>query len=195
MLGKRKSSSLYYPDIPLFLILIPLISAFNYYLTYSNIKFNGFLLLTFSIDTVQGYLAWWAVRVFIIFLDKKIPYEEVPLRKRISIQLISTTIIGLFVISILTELVSWIARNKPAPLHFYTRDLVIISIWFFVINGIYVGLYYYRLWQKSEHQRKEENRITTTHLVVKQGRENFPAEIPVSRLKAPAFKSWFRPEE
>ncbi|NUQ23863.1 MAG: hypothetical protein HUU34_07910 [Saprospiraceae bacterium] len=32
-------------DVPLFLILIPFISAFNYYLTYSNIRLNGFLLL------------------------------------------------------------------------------------------------------------------------------------------------------
>lgn len=41
------------PDIPLFLLLIPFIAVFNYWLTYSNIKFNWFLLITFTIDTVQ----------------------------------------------------------------------------------------------------------------------------------------------
>ncbi|MDZ7647838.1 MAG: hypothetical protein U5K54_12005 [Cytophagales bacterium] len=49
----------YHPDVALFLILIPFISAFNYYLTYTNIQLSWFLLLTFTIDTVQGYCAWW----------------------------------------------------------------------------------------------------------------------------------------
>ncbi|MDQ4140927.1 MAG: hypothetical protein M3142_10425, partial [Bacteroidota bacterium] len=68
---KRNSPNPYYPDVVLFLILIPFISAFNYYLTYTNIRLNWFLLLTFSIDTVQGYLAWLGVRYFVLYLDKK----------------------------------------------------------------------------------------------------------------------------
>ena len=32
----------YHPDFVLFLILIPFVSAFNYYLTYTHIKFNWF---------------------------------------------------------------------------------------------------------------------------------------------------------
>ncbi len=60
---------MYHPDIRIFLVAIPLISAFNYYLTYPNIHFNGYLLLTFTIDTLQGYLAWWAVRSIILKLD------------------------------------------------------------------------------------------------------------------------------
>jgi DNA-binding LytR/AlgR family response regulator len=263
----------YHPDIPLFLILIPFISAFNYYLTYSNIKLNSFLALTFAIDTVQGYAAVWAVRTFIIFLDRKYPYER-SLRGRILIQLACTTFIGLAVISILTEVVSLIAKGKTAPLSFYTVDLLIIAIWFIVVNGIYVGLHFYNQWQNSEAMRKEENRIKSGGLIVKQGKQDlrlefeeltglyvegeyvvacqtggkkyyldqsldkaedllpstlffrlnrqfilhrrmvvgfkrsengklmahlaaheiFPPEIAVSRTKAPAFKSWFRPE-
>jgi len=38
-----------------FLIAIPLINAINYYLTYYHFHFNLFLLLTFTIDTVQEY--------------------------------------------------------------------------------------------------------------------------------------------
>ncbi|WP_373398287.1 hypothetical protein V8V91_00535 [Algoriphagus halophilus] len=57
----------YHPDILLFLWLIPFISAFNYSLTYSNIQWNGFLLMTYTIDTVQGYLAWLCVRWMILF--------------------------------------------------------------------------------------------------------------------------------
>lgn len=273
MLKMCKFRNPYHPDIPLFLVLIPFISAFNYYLTYSNIGLNWFLLLTFTIDTVQGYFAWWGVRAFILYLDQKLPYETGVFR-RIAVQFFSTTVIGLTIISLLTELVSWIARGKPAPLHFYTVDLVIISIWFFVINGIYIVLHFYHLWQRSEANRHESHRIRTEGLVVKHGKQDirldyvelagfyvdqeyavachlngkkyyldqsldkieknlpeafffrlnrqyilhrqlvsgfkraengkilvlsnnhecFPSEIPVSRTKAPAFKSWFRPE-
>ncbi len=156
---KRTSTeNSYYPDVALFLIVIPFISAINYYLTYSNIRLSWFLLLTFSIDTVQGYIAWWCCRAFILFLDKKWAYEKSGV-SRIAIQLIGTLIIGLIIISLLTELVSWIAKGKPAPLHFYSVDLFIIGIWFFVVNGVYVGLYYFNLWKKVEQQREEEKRV------------------------------------
>ncbi len=161
----------YHPDIALFLILLPFISAINYYLTYSNIKFNGFLLLTFTLDTVQGYAGWWAVRSFIIFLDRKYPYERSP-RTRILLQLVCTIFIGLAVIAVLTEIVSLIAKGKPAPLDFYTIDLLIIGIWFIVLNGIYVGLHFYNQWQHSEALRKEENRIKAGGLIVKQGKQD-----------------------
>ena len=270
--GTITNKNPYHPDVALFLIIIPFISAFNYYLTYSNIQLSWFLLLTFTIDTVQGYLAWWGVRSFILYLDKKWPYEK-GLVKRIVFQLFSTLIIGLTIISLLTELVSLIAKGKPAPLHFYTIDLFIISIWFFVINGIYLGLHFYRLYQQSEATRQHENQIKSDGIFVKQGKQEirllydelegfyvdedyavtcqlggkkfyltqsldkiektlpvtsffrlnrqfivhrqvvsgfkrgdngkilvmlqkttyFPTEIPVSRLRAPAFKDWFQP--
>lgn len=65
-----------YNDVKFFLIAIAFISAFNYYITYSNIKFNWFLILTYIIDTVQGWLAWWALRSIVIYLDKKLPYTQ-----------------------------------------------------------------------------------------------------------------------
>src|SRR6186713_1921060 len=104
-----------YNDIKFFLIAIAFISAFNYYLTYTNIRFNWFFFLTYTIDTVQGWLAWWAVRSIIIYLDKKLPYTDRPL-KRILIQLVLTTTVGLLIIILLTELVSLIARGHTAPL-------------------------------------------------------------------------------
>jgi DNA-binding LytR/AlgR family response regulator len=265
----------YSPDIALFLVLIPFIAAFNYYLTYTNIQLNWFLALTFAIDTVQGYAAWAGVRALILFYDRKLPYEH-GATKRIVVQLFTTLLLGLIIISLLTELVSWIAKSRPAPLSFYTIDLVIISIWFFVINGIYIGLHYYNQWQASEAQRHQENRTRTDGIMVRQGKhdiklhfenvdgfyidgdyavacqgtrkyyldqsqsldkiekslppgvffrlnrqyilsrpmisgykrlengkllivpvpsEHFPAEIPMSRTKAPAFKAWFRPDD
>lgn len=262
---------MYHPEVAIFLICIPFISAINYYLTYSNIQLGGFLLLTFSIDTAQGYLAWLLVRKFIFFLDSKWPYTTHGAR-RISVQVIGSMVIGLTVIALTTELVSWIAKGKPALPSFYSIDLFIIGIWFFVINGIYIGLYYYNLWRQTISQERESknvpegllakngkqellitydellgitvdheyvvaylqnkkkyyldqsldklektlppheffrlNRQTIIHRQVVSGfkrEENgkinvllkptdfLPTEIMVSRIKAPAFKVWFRP--
>jgi len=166
MPGQRK-----YNDIKFFLIAIAFISAFNYYLTYNNIRFNWFLILTYSIDTVQGWLAWWAVRSIIIYLDKKLPYTYRPL-KRILIQLLLTTVAGLLVIILLTELVSWIAKGRSVPLSFYLFDVFIFIIWFFVINGIYIGLHYYAEWKQSEMQRQEEKKLRAGGFTVKHGNQN-----------------------
>jgi len=157
-----------YSDIRFFLIAIAFISAFNYYLTYSNIKFNGFLILTYTIDTVQGWLAWWALRSIVIYLDKRLPYNQNTI-KRIVIQVLLTTVTGLLIIILLTELVSWIARGHPALINFYTLDIFIFIIWFFVLNGIYIGLHYYNEFKESEHQRKEEKKLRAGGFSVKQG--------------------------
>jgi len=148
--GKK---SYYHPDIWIFLLAIPLISAFNYYLTYSHIRLNGFLVLSFTIDTVQGYLAWLAVRAIIVYLDGRLSYSPNPVR-RIVIQVLLTTACGVFLIAATTELVSWIARGRPAARNFYTLDILIISIWFLVINGVYVGIHLYRQWQYAEQGKK-----------------------------------------
>jgi hypothetical protein len=265
-------SNPYRPDIKLFIILIPFISAINYYLTYSGVRLNYFLLITFIIDTVEGYAAWWAVREFILWLDRKLPYEK-DFAIRIVVQLLGTMIIGLTIISLLTEIVSRIAKGKPAALNFYTTDLFIIGIWFFFINGVYIGLYYYNLWRTLEADRAREKQLRENGLMVRNGKQelklefneisgfsvteeyvmanhinrkkyyldqsldkiekrlpsntffrvnrkfilhrqsingfrraeggkiivllnsidSFPSEIAISRLKAPAFKAWFRP--
>ena len=141
-------NSPYYPDIAIFLIIIPLISAINYYLTYTNIQFNSFLALRFSIDTAQGYLAWWVVRAVILQFDKHYPIEGREV-KRILSQILLTTIVGLFVIASTNEILSISIKGEWAPLSFYTFDLIIIGIWFFVVNGIYVGLYYHHLFNRK----------------------------------------------
>src|SRR3954471_15462600 len=107
-------AQLKYHDIKFFLIAIAFINAFNYYLTYTNIRLNWFLLLTYTIDTVQGWAAWWAVRCIVIYLDIKLPYEN-GVVKRILIQFVLTTTAGLLIIILLTELVSWIVKGRPAP--------------------------------------------------------------------------------
>lgn len=166
-----RSSERYHPDVLIFLVLIPIISGINYYLTYSNVRLNGFLVLTFSIDTVQGYAAWWAVRVIILYLDKILPFEQHFIR-RLLVQLTFTTLSGLAIIALLTEISSFIAKGKAAPIEFYSVDLVIISIWFFVINGIYIALYYGNLWKLSQAKNvgTESARKVPT-LIARVGRE------------------------
>lgn len=137
-----KNPELYKPDVRIFLFLIPLISAFNYFLTYKNIGWNTFTLFTYSVDTLQGYLAWWIVRSEVLWLDTKIDLLKYPF-KRTLIQVILTTASGLGVIILTTELLSLLIKGKPAIPEFYTLDVLIIMIWFFVINGIYFGLFFY----------------------------------------------------
>lgn len=268
-----KKANPYHPDILIFLILIPFISGFNYYLTYTNIKFDWFLALTYTLDTLQGYAGWYSVRLIILYMDKKIPFEEGTAR-RIWIQIIVTSFSGLLVITLLTELVSWIAKGESAHISFYTTDIFIIGIWFLVVNGIYIVLHYYNKWQKAEALLREETKIKAGGFMVKLGKkemmlnfqdvcgiyvdgdytiaidktgrkyfpdqsldkiekslpqtyfyrlnrqfiihrmmitgyqraengkvivllkenENLPAEITVSRTKAPLFKNWFQPD-
>ncbi|MFY8035609.1 MAG: LytR/AlgR family response regulator transcription factor [Cyclobacteriaceae bacterium] len=167
---KEQTQKMYHPEVVIFLICIPFISAINYYLTYSNIKLGGFLILTFSIDTAQGYLAWWFVRKFIFFLDGKWPYITHG-AKRIALQIVGTMAIGLTVIALTTELVSLIAKGKPALPSFYSIDLFIIGIWFFVINGIYIGLYYYNLWQQTIATKQHEQKNAPEGLLAKNGKQ------------------------
>lgn len=147
-----------YRDIKLFLWLIPFINAINYYLTYDTIGPLWRLLATFSVDTLMGYITWLLIRAVILRLDKKVAYESGPLR-RIIIQLVLTTLTGAAATILLTELVNWLATSAPVPASFYTKDLPIISIWFFVVNGIYIGLHYYQQWQLSEALIREERKI------------------------------------
>jgi LytTr DNA-binding domain len=166
-----------YKDVKFFLFAIPFINAFNYYLTYSRIRLNWFLVMTYTTDTVMGWLAWWAARSIIIYLDKKIPYTDRPL-KRILIQLVLTTFVGLTIIISLTELVSWIVKGRFAPVSFYLFDIFIFVIWFLVINGIYIGMHYFDEWSRSEAIRKEEKKVRTGGFTVKHGNQNLLVAFP-----------------
>lgn len=160
-----------YPDVIFFLLFIPCISALNYYLTYTHIRLSWHTALTYTLDTVEGYAAWWALRSIIIWLDRKLPYEGQPLR-RIVIQFILTTIAGQAVIILSTELTNWIAKDTPVVISFYTFDVFIFLIWFFVLNAIYVGWYYYYRLHQSEQLRAAEKKMRQEGITVKQGKQH-----------------------
>lgn len=168
---KTTTTPYFYKDIPLFLLLIPIISGYNYYLTYPNMGVNWYTLLTFSIDTIQGYAAWWSIRCIILRLDKTIPYTQNPLR-RISLQILLTTAVGLAIIIGLTELVNAIAKDTPVHPSFYRFDIFIIIIWFLVINGIYIGMYYSSVLRQVEQVRQVEQQMRVEGFLVKQGKQH-----------------------
>lgn len=174
-----------YNDVTLFLWLIPVINAINYYLTYTSKPFSWRTVFTYSIDTLQGYIAWLLIRAVILYLDKKVPYEH-HFGKRLLIQLVLTIVACLTPIIVLTELLNWIASDKPVPANFYHTDIFIFMIWVLVGNGIYIGIYFYRQWQLAEQEkqqnllllqeqtkmRQEENRIRQEGFVVKLGKKD-----------------------
>jgi DNA-binding LytR/AlgR family response regulator len=145
-------------ETKLFLILIPAINIFNYYLTYHNIPFSSHTLLTFSLDTVEGYVAWIAVHKIIHYLDRQMPFEQSVI-SRVTVQLITTVIAGMAIIVMITIILHYTFHDGPVPREFFTFDIFIISVWFLVINGIYIALHFYRGWKEAETKRVEESKL------------------------------------
>jgi DNA-binding LytR/AlgR family response regulator len=170
-MNENKLTSPYGNDTRLFLLLIPVINLLNYYLTYKEIHLNWLLPATFLVDTLQGYAAWWVVRQIIFYLDKKWPYTEVPL-KRLSIQLPSTIIAGVAVIALLTEFANLLASDKPVPIGFYTETIFLFVIWILVVNGIYIGLYFYRLWRHLDAAQSKRQLPEQSGLIIKSGKQD-----------------------
>jgi hypothetical protein len=160
-----------YKDVKLFGWLIPCINIINYYLTYRLNAPTWRIIATFAIDTAMGYIAWLFIRQIIIWLDQQLPYAPNP-AKRILVQLLLTIAAGCGTIIFFTELVNWMATSHPVPRSFYTTDIFIISIWFFVVTGIYVGLHYFNLWQASELQRKQEAQLRMAGFAVSSSKKD-----------------------
>lgn len=157
-----------YNDKWLVILIIPFINAINYYLTYSNIKFGGFFFLTFVLDTIEGYIAWYGARWVIIKFDHWMPWENNMTRRLpFQIPLVCIVVIGLLVIQ--TELVNYIATDKPLPRQFYTVDVFIFLIWAIFINFLYMALYLWRRYQavKAESPAPKQE---ATGLMVKTAR-------------------------
>jgi hypothetical protein len=158
----------YSPEVWIFLLAIPVISAINFYLTYSNIQFNSFFAIRYVVDTLQGYAAWLIVRKIIFWLDRRLPYQA-GIGNRILVQVVLTTLAGLVFIAISTEVLSLLVKNEPAPIDFYSMDLVIIGIWFFVINGVYIGIYFYKSLEIAGQKKPE---IEKKGILVKTGNQS-----------------------
>ena len=164
-------------DIIVFILLIPIINTINYFITYTNISFNLYFFTTFLIDTLQGYLAWLLIRFVILRLEKRYPLEDFSWKRLLS-QLAFTCILGLSVIVLLTELLNAMVKDTPVPNNFYTHDIFIYLIWILVINGIYIGMYYYHVWKTSAANLHKEQTLKSVGISLKIGNKN--TKIPLS---------------
>lgn len=131
------------------LVLIPIINVINYYLTYPEINFDAHTYITYSIDTVQGFAAWYSARYVILKLNHHLPYHQ-NLGKRLTIQLILTTITIISVIIGLTAAMNLLFSNNPIPVEFFTYNLLIFFIWVLVFNGIYIGIHFFNLYNPEK---------------------------------------------
>lgn len=150
------------------LLLLPFISALNYYLTYTNIRFGSFFFLTFTLDTLEGYCAWFAARWVVIQFDQRLPWEQY-FRKRLLIQVPLVSVVILGILTLLTELVNAIARDTPLPAEFYTEDIFIFLIWALFFNLFYLALYFFRRYQQMKSEPMPP-KPEATGLLIKTGR-------------------------
>ncbi len=170
-----------YKDKWFIILLVPFANTINYLLTYSFPKPILRFLLTYSIDTVQGYIAVLIIRYIILLLDKKIGYFQ-NIGYRLTIQILLTSTAGLLSIALATELVNFIATNKPLPISFYTHNMPIFFIWMLVINGLYVGLYFYHHLLGYQQKIRELEQVQ----IIKNDIAAIPANIPPQENPKPA---------
>ena len=157
-----------YNDLLLFLLLMPIINTINYHLTYSRIRWDWYTYTTYFIDLAQGYVAWWFARMVIIWLDKKIRYENA-MAKRIFVQIFLTNLVIQAYLIFITELVNLLFGDGPLPLKFYTYNLFIFFIWVLVINGIYIGYYFHSQWNAVRTLRETDRNLRSNGFEVMLG--------------------------
>jgi hypothetical protein len=147
-------------------------------LTYEHIRWDWYTYTTYLIDTAQGYIAWWIIRIIIKFLDRRLPYHKA-LIKRIFFQLILTNIFAQGFIILATVLINAIFGDKPLPIKFYTYNLFIFFIWILVINGIYTGMYFYDQWLKIIALREKDKKLRSLGFEVQLGKtvETIPFDL------------------
>ncbi len=150
-----------YNDGLLCLILIPVINTINYHLTYSRIRWDWYTYTTYAIDTVSGFICWWLIRKITDYFDLRMPYKA-SLKKRLIHQIVWTTLIVQGFIIGSTELINALFGEGPLPTKFYSYNLFIFFIWILVINGVYIGIYFYDEWKKTQELRVKDKQLRDT---------------------------------
>jgi hypothetical protein len=163
VLEQNKNLPVGYPDWWIPVLLIPFANSVDYYLFYPEVHFNGYFLLTFISDLIQGIAGWYVARKVILWLDAHYTWLVFPI-KRLVFQLIGTTVFGIGTISLLNEIdYAWLRQRAIDKSGFYSFDLLIIFIWTLVINGIYVSLFFYQLyWEKLRSNTPEAAKTEST---------------------------------
>ncbi len=180
-----------YHDKWFILFFIPFANTINYLLSYSFEKPLSRILLTYIIDTIQGYLVLLIIREIILLLDRKIGYFS-NLAYRLTIQVATTSLFGLLFIIISTEFVAFIAQAPPIPLRFYTHIMPIFFIWILTINGVYVALYFYHhsLGYQEKIKLLEKAQFVSDTSNKDKIKENNETRLSVNIGKQQVFLNW-----
>ncbi len=188
-----------YNDALLFLVLIPVINTINYHLTYSRIRWDWYTYTTYAIDTASGFIAWWIIRRTILWMDNWLPYLEAP-AKRIGLQILFTNLFAQGFIILQTEVVNALFGDGPLPTKFYTYNLFIFFIWILVINGIYIGMYFYDQWRITTSLRAKDKALRERGFEVQLGKSvttlefedilGFYVEEGVTYLRTKEFRNY-----
>ncbi len=131
---------------------VPLITAFEYYLTYDNIQFNGLFVYEVLSDGLKILLIWQLLRWIVTRLDGKVPWEKGLLR-RLAVQLPLTCLAGIALLTSLVQLEYRFIRPYPVQ-HFFDFDVVIALIFLLFFNVLYVSLYFYDSYRRSKAEKE-----------------------------------------
>jgi hypothetical protein len=141
-----------YQDRWLRAVGVPLITAFEYYLTYDNIRFNGLSLYEVLSDGLKILLIWQLLRWIVTRLDAKVPWEA-GLLPRLAWQIPLTCLAGIALLTGLVHLEYRFIRPYPVK-HYFDFDLVIALIFLLLFNVLYVSLYFYDSYQRSKAEKE-----------------------------------------
>ncbi len=131
---------------------VPLITAFEYYLTYDNIQFNGLFLYEVLSDGLKILLIWQLLRWIVTQLDEKLPWDK-GVSPRLALQIPLTCLAGIALLTGLVHLEYGFIRPYPVK-HFFDFDVVIALIFLLLFNVLYVSLYFYDSYRRSKAEKE-----------------------------------------
>lgn len=176
------SGPVHYNDKWIQLLAIPLITFTAHYLTYGGSDSIGWYIYEIASDALKIFLTWNGVKVFIYFLDKRVPWTRDPLR-RLLMQLMLTILGGLLIFYTLVFIDYGLFR--PYTMEHVSFDLVIATLFIVIVNAVYIILYYHQGLQAagqrlSDLKKRQLDNIKSEYFLVKLGRKEI--QIPLSSI-------------
>jgi hypothetical protein len=147
-----------YRDLPFLPLLVILTAGINIYIVYPETLFTYRFFRTLYEDSIITLICWFAMRSYIIWLDKVYPYQK-GITKRIALQLPTAIIINSGLLIVITELVQYFYYHSPTAKEVYTHHIWVNGIWVIVQNGIYITLYLVAWFSYLQKEKKKESVI------------------------------------
>jgi hypothetical protein len=165
-------------DFSIFLVLVPVVTFINYFITFYSFEYNAMFWLAFLIATLQGYCIWFVSRFVIIRMERKklIIHSS---GGRLLLQFMLTSLAALITAIFIPDC-EWYITGEHVDRDTHSisiHDLVVFLIWILIINGIYVAIRYYDVWKKSEARLEVEKSLKTEGISVKIGDRNVKVQL------------------